>query len=202
MSTTTFLRGFKVPLPVLNAFLLANKIDESMMICFGIPPLYNKEDQVTTLLRKKLSNEDTKTRIIVPSRNGFEHATSAYIAYNWTVVLVQRRLGPEDFSDAPPPGFEDLRREILSYADGAESLADDARYQTAAYIIITDDQKYVPPELKPRLLVCKWEFETTPQRLNLFLFTQSPLPTIEPFLRALTRWACYRINVSSQRIYE
>ncbi|KAH8769054.1 hypothetical protein F5883DRAFT_553391 [Diaporthe sp. PMI_573] len=151
MSVTTFLRGFKVPLPVLNAFLLANNVNESKMICFGIPPLYHKPDQVTTLLRNKLGNGDTKTRVFVPSRASFDFATSAYIAYDWTVVLAQRRLGPEDFANAPPPGFEDLRREILSYADGAESLAHDERYQNAVYIVITDEQGYIPPELRQQI---------------------------------------------------
>ncbi|KAH8777468.1 hypothetical protein F5883DRAFT_543526 [Diaporthe sp. PMI_573] len=120
------------------------------MICFGIPPLYNKDDQVTTLLRNKLGNGDDKTRIFVPSRIGFEFATSVYIAYDWTVVFAQRRLGSEHFADTPSPGFEDLRREILSYADGAESLADDTRYQNAVYVVITDEQTYIPPELRQR----------------------------------------------------
>lgn len=151
MSVTTFLRGFKVPLPVLNAFLLANNVNESKMICFGIPPLYNKDDQVTTLLRSKLG--DAKTRVFVPSRASFDYATSAYIAYDWTVVFTQRRLRPEDFTNTPPPGFEDLRKEVLSYADESESLAEDARYQNAAYIVITDEQTYIPPELRQQLLV-------------------------------------------------
>jgi hypothetical protein len=66
MSTTTVLRGFKVPLPVLNAFLLANNIDESERLCSGTPPFYDKVDEVTTLLRNKVDSEDTKIRIFIP----------------------------------------------------------------------------------------------------------------------------------------
>lgn len=181
MTVTTFLRGFKVPLPTLDAFLLANNINESEMICRGIPPLYSKDDQVTTLLRNKLGNKDAKTRIFIPSRTGFEDATSAYIAYDWIVVLVQRRLGRENFADNPPPGFEDLRREILSYANRAESLIDDAQYQNAVYVVITDEQTYVPHELKPRLLVRNWDPSSPHLRTSPLLFTQTPFRPQSPF---------------------
>ena len=104
---TTILRGFKVPLPILNAFLLANNINESEVLCRGIPPFYDYDsvDKVTMLLRNKVGNGDTKTQIFVPSRMGFNFAPSAYIAYNWTVVFAQRRLGPTDLDDSPPPGL-------------------------------------------------------------------------------------------------
>ncbi|POS70301.1 hypothetical protein DHEL01_v211305 [Diaporthe helianthi] len=151
MSTTTFLRGFKVPLPILNAFLLAHNINESELLCTGIPPRYNKpNDKVTTLLRNKLGNRDNKTRVFVPLRTSFSLANSAYIAYDWKIAFAQRRLGPEDFADTPSPEFEDLRKEILSYADTAKPLADDARYQNAVYIVITEEQTYFPPEFKPQ----------------------------------------------------
>ncbi|KAJ0124312.1 hypothetical protein J7T55_005650 [Diaporthe amygdali] len=148
MSITTILRGFKVPLPVLNAFLLANNINESKVLCLGIPPFYDRVDEVTTLLRNKVGNGDTKTRVFVPSRMGFDFASSAYIAYDWTVVFAQRRLEPRDLADSPPPGFEELRREVLSYTDRAESLAEDARYKNAVYVVITDERTYIPPELR------------------------------------------------------
>lgn len=162
MSATTVLRSFKVPLSVLNAFLLANNINDSKMLCFGIPPFYDnlKVDRVTTLLRNKVGNGDTKTRVFVSSRTsmGYYLASCAYIAYDWTMVFAQRRFGPGDLADIPPPGFEELRREILSYADGAESLPDDERYQNAVYVVITDERVYIPPELAERGLVRNREF--------------------------------------------
>lgn len=160
MSVTTVLRGFKVPLPVLNTFLLANNINESKMLCLGIPPFYDEVDRLTRLLRNKAGNGDTKTRVFVSSRTsmGYYLASSAYIAYDWTMVFAQRRFSPGDLADVPPPGFEELRREILSYADGAESLADDKRYQNAVYVVITDERTYIPLELAERGLVRNQKF--------------------------------------------
>lgn len=155
MGMTTILRGFKVPLPILNTFLLANNINESEVLCRGIPPFYDYDsvDNVTTLLRSKVGNGDSKIRIFIPFRMGFDFASSAYIAYDWTVVFAQRRLGPTDLEDSPCPGFEELRREVLSYADGDESLANDARYQNAVHVVITDERIYNPPEIRQRVNV-------------------------------------------------
>lgn len=150
MSVTAVLRGFKVPLPVLNAFLLANNIDESERLCEGVPPFYNKVDQVTTLLRTKVGGGDAKTRVFVPARMSFDSASSAYIAYDWIVVFAQRRLDDGVLADTPPAGFEELRKEVLSHAEGVESPADDERYKNALYVVITDERTYIPPELQER----------------------------------------------------
>lgn len=160
MSITTVLRGFKVLLPILNTFLLANNINKSRMLCLGILLFYDEVDRVTTLLRNNVGNRDTKTRVFISSRIsvGYYLASSAYIAYEWTMVFAQRSFGPEDLADTPPPGFEGLRREILSYADRAESLPDDERYQNAVYVVITDERVYIPPELAERGLVRNPEF--------------------------------------------
>lgn len=196
MSTTAVLRGFKVPLPVLNTFLLANNIDESERLCSGIPSFYDEVDEVTTLLRNKVGSGDTKTRVFVPSRMSFHRASEAYIAYDWIVVFAQRRLGPGDLADTPPPGFEELRREVLSHADGVESLADDARYQNAVHVVITDEQVYIPPELLERGPVRNWA-EDSPHS-----FHPNSFPITEPLLSVLTRWVLYRVIVSYRRIYE
>lgn len=174
MSVTTVLRGFKVPLPVLDAFLLANNINETKTLCFGIPPFHDEVDQVTTLLRNKVGGGDTKTRVFVSSRMSFDYATSAYIAYDWTVVFAQRRFGPGELTDAPPPGFEELRREVLSYAggDGAgSSLGGDARYQNAVYVVITDERVFTPPELRERGPVCNLGLFKPQLKTHPVLFT-------------------------------
>jgi len=145
MSVTTVLRGFRVPLPVLDAFLLANNIWESEALCAGIPPFYDQVDQVTTLLRNKVGGGVTKTRVFVPYRMSFDRASTAYIAYDWVVVWSQRRVGAEDLAATPPLGFEELRREVLSHADAA--AAGDAAYQNALYVVITDERTYIPPAL-------------------------------------------------------
>lgn len=106
MSVTTILRGFKAPLPILDAFLLANNINESEMLCSGIPPFYLRVDEVTTLLRNKVGSGDTKTRVFVPSRVSFDFASSAYIAYDWTVLsLCAAQAGPRGHRRHPAAGL-------------------------------------------------------------------------------------------------
>lgn len=103
MFVVTVLRGFKVPLAVLDAFLLANDVYESECLCSGIPPFYDEDDdQVTTLLRKKVGSGDTKTRVFVPAREGYSQATSGYIAYDWKIVFAQRRFDDGDLAEHPP----------------------------------------------------------------------------------------------------
>lgn len=54
---------------------------------------------------------------------------------------------------SPSAGFEELRKEVLSYAnagEGADSLAADARYPNALYVVITDERTYIPPEMLQR----------------------------------------------------
>ncbi|KAG8162746.1 hypothetical protein KVR01_007224 [Diaporthe batatas] len=123
MDVVTVLRGFKVPFPVLDAFLLANNINESELLCSGIPPFYDEDnDQVTTLLRNKVGSGDTKTRIFVAARMGYRNAVSCYIAYDWKTVFAQRRFDDVDLARHPPVGFEELRKEVLSYVTAGDGV--------------------------------------------------------------------------------
>lgn len=151
MPLITILRGFKVPLPVLDSFLLAHGIYETEDLCSGIPPSHTGEpDAVTTLLRNKVGNGDTKTRVFVPYKMSFDHASHAYIAYDWIMVFAQRKIKPDELSDTPPAGFEAMRREILSHSEG---LVDDAACQNGLYVVVTDEASYVPPAVKERQTV-------------------------------------------------
>jgi hypothetical protein len=103
MTVVTVLHGFKVPLPVLDAFLLANNIYESECLCAGYPPFYDEEDdEVTTLLRNKVGSGDAKTRVFLPTLEGYKRPTCCYIAYDWTIVYAQRRFDVEDLAERPP----------------------------------------------------------------------------------------------------
>lgn len=159
MTLTTILRGFKVPLRVLDAFLVANGIDyETERLCAGFAPLsYNDDDQqspnaVAQLLRTKAGDAD-KTQLFMPYKMGFDLASHAYIAYDWIMVFAQRRIKPDELPETPPPGFEKLRRDILSHAGPEHPLADEDAYQNALYIVSTDERTYVPQELRRRQLV-------------------------------------------------
>ena len=68
-------------------------------------------------------------------------------------LLECNTLGSVAGLTSPSAGFEELRKEVLSYAtagDGAESLADDPRYQNALYVVITDERTYIPPKMLQR----------------------------------------------------
>lgn len=148
----TMLRGLKVPLHILDAFLAANGIpEEHGRLCAGSPPRYkNDSDKVTTLLRQK-TGEHTKTRIFMPYKQSMDLSSNAYIAYDWFSVYVQRKVKSDEPSQTPPAGFEALRKDILSYGNG-ELIDED--FQTDLYIVVTDEQSYVAPELAERHKVC------------------------------------------------
>ncbi|KAL2156147.1 hypothetical protein VTH82DRAFT_892 [Thermothelomyces myriococcoides] len=135
---TTILRGFKVPVAVLDRFLQANGIDET----YGWPPRYNTLDEPSKLLRTKLG--DAKTRLFIPHRLGHQLSTFAYVAYDWIFVFAQRRILPEELLPSPPSGFVELCYEIIRYA--SEQEREQLRFQpedlTAMYVINTEDQSY------------------------------------------------------------
>ncbi|KAK3304171.1 uncharacterized protein B0T15DRAFT_575674 [Chaetomium strumarium] len=135
---TTILRGFKVPVAVLDRFLQANGIDETC----GWPPRYNTLDEPSKLLRTKLG--DSKTRLFIPHRLGHRLSAFAYVAYGSIFVFAQRKILPEELPPSPPPGFAKLCNEIIGYANEQEReqprlKPDDL---TAMYVINTDDQSY------------------------------------------------------------
>lgn len=113
------LRGFKVPLHLLDAFLTANGIpEEHERLCTGVPPFYDEDsDRVTTLLRQKAG--DAKTRLFMPYKQDFSLSFTAYIAYDWIMAFAQRKIKPDELSQTPSAAFEDLRRELLSHSKGA-----------------------------------------------------------------------------------
>lgn len=116
MPVITVLRGFKVSIPTLDAFLHANGLDET----YGISPFYHEQpdDPVSQLFHSKLGVDDPekKTRLIIPHRRNMDYSTVAYVAYTWIMVFAHRELPPDDDWNDVPAGFEDLRRDILEFA--------------------------------------------------------------------------------------
>ncbi|KAH6839574.1 hypothetical protein B0I37DRAFT_386757 [Chaetomium sp. MPI-CAGE-AT-0009] len=158
MGVTTILRGFKIPIAILDRFLEAN----SVVATYGYPPFYDQPelDAGSIFLRAKVDAVagQTKTRIFVPRKEGQIASTYAYVAYAWVMAYAQRQLDlPEDLPDRAPPGFADLRREILSYAnDGQEEtlqvkrLEEEQKDPTAALFIVVADTREYPLGLYPR----------------------------------------------------
>jgi hypothetical protein len=94
--STTLLRGFQVSVAVLDAFLVANNVDET----YGTPPFYKDHpdhDPISKLLLAKIARFDekadkTKFRVILPSVEGDDIATTAYVTYAWVSVEVHREV--------------------------------------------------------------------------------------------------------------
>jgi hypothetical protein len=141
MGITTILRGFKVPVPVLDLFLRANGVMET----WGSPPFYDRDlDEPSKLLRAKMGTGNTKTRLFIPYRMGQQRSTFAYIAYDWVMVFAQRKINlAKELPDRAPPGFEELRKEIMGFASEGLQASGQEEDLTGLFVIITDEQDYV-----------------------------------------------------------
>jgi hypothetical protein len=167
----TALRGFKVPVAILDRFLEANGVEPT----YGYPPFYYNttwdgeshhyhtelRDDGSKFLRAKADaagGSPTNTRIFVPQAEGQPRSTYAYVAYAWVMVYAQRRLDlVEELPDRAPPGFAELRTEILGCADGGEletlqvkRLEEEGEDPTAALYVIQMYERSYPLGLYAR----------------------------------------------------
>ncbi|KAL2128559.1 hypothetical protein VTI74DRAFT_9016 [Chaetomium olivicolor] len=169
------LRGFKVPISVLNRFLASNGVEE----IDGTPPrsVYFPGETPTMLdpqsayLRAKLvlaSDTDSGARLFIPQPlpQGQAPSTYGYIAYAYTQVYTERIVDLAcELPDQAPPGFAELRREILGFAEeGEEALLQVVGMQGAEgedaasllFSVITNDHDF-PLEgtvMRPSYLRC------------------------------------------------
>ncbi|CAN8099021.1 unnamed protein product [Discula destructiva] len=129
LGSTTLLRGFKVSVPLLDAFLAANCVPET----FGTPPFHRDHpdnDPVSKLLHSRIAESggtaDKKHfRVVIPSRAPYNASKVAYVTYSWATVYAHRELNLEkDLPVEMPEGFEELRRDILSYGSGVNGIHD------------------------------------------------------------------------------
>lgn len=128
MGLTTILRGFKAPIAVLNRFLVSNGVEET----YGIPPSLLRVpgssvpplDPQATFLRAKLAaagDANSTTRIFIPQKQGQASSSYGYVSYAYVMVFGQRRIDlAAALPDQAPPGFPELRREILACAEEGE----------------------------------------------------------------------------------
>ncbi|KAH8777757.1 hypothetical protein F5883DRAFT_696637 [Diaporthe sp. PMI_573] len=108
----TVLRGLKVRVSTMDAFLIANGklhgTDSSSFIPFydsGTP------DEISALLRAKAGSDDIL--YVVPSVEGHDRSSHVYVAYSCLHVYAQRCITANDPADKIPEGFRKLREEIL-----------------------------------------------------------------------------------------
>jgi len=153
VSLTAVIRGFRVPVAILDRFLVANGLTETD----GYAPFYHGDlNDASKLLRAKLggssssssSSDDNKTRLFIPYRTSRHHSPFAYVAYDWLFVHAQRKLHlPEELPNTVPASFAALRDEIMGFAGGAEAQAstgpgDDDEDLAGLFVIITDEQSF------------------------------------------------------------
>ncbi|KAK4156581.1 hypothetical protein C8A00DRAFT_30547 [Chaetomidium leptoderma] len=163
MGLTTILRGFKVPVAVLDRFFEAN----GLIPTYGYPPTYDPvflpgddkafatQDPHSAFLRTKLADNthNQNTLFFIPNREGTAMSTHAYVSYAYVMVFCQRQIDVAgELPDKPPPGFAELRSEILGFAtEGEEGLLQVAGMQPAGggqdpasmlFIVVTDERGY------------------------------------------------------------
>jgi hypothetical protein len=152
MVAVTLLRGFRVSVSTLDAFLAANGVDETC----GAPPFtedHPDNDAISVLLHSKLGSEadpQKMTRVIIPQRKDMNRSTVAYVAYAWVMAYAHREIDPDtDLPPHPPAAFETLRKEILGFGDkSTEAPASEGK--NGLFLVTTDEGSFVPEELKKR----------------------------------------------------
>ncbi|KAI0816430.1 hypothetical protein GGR55DRAFT_674631 [Xylaria sp. FL0064] len=171
MPTITLLRGFKVPVTVLDAFLRANNVDDT----HGMSPLPDDDQAISALLRDKMGEGAGSARVFIPHREAFSPATLAYVAFCWLHVFVQREVKLEDdLPEIPPSGFFRLKDEIFSFGDATEVRDRESSSLGAIgiHIVYTDNRGWTPQVLYDRIKVktpihcdqCDAVFEDFPER--------------------------------------
>lgn len=162
--STTLLRGFKVSVAVLDAFLAANGVDET----FGTPPFYKDHpdhDPISRLLADKVSAasattdavDKTRFRVLIPAAEGHSPSAVAYVAHAWATVYAHREIDLDrDLPAGAPPGFAQLRDEVLAFVprvDPAARIPDEGKL--GLYLVHTFDSRgtYLPQEFLDRMVV-------------------------------------------------
>ncbi|KAK4095891.1 hypothetical protein N658DRAFT_459610 [Parathielavia hyrcaniae] len=132
MGLVTLLRGFKVPIAVLDRFLAAHDVQETEHIPpYLFPPhLFRGRDGTSAstpqldpqsaFFRARLaaSNPDPASleavRLFIPHRRGQDRSAYGYVAYAFVMVFGQRYVDLAiELPEQAPPGFAALRREVL-----------------------------------------------------------------------------------------
>ncbi|KAK7741834.1 hypothetical protein SLS53_004899 [Cytospora paraplurivora] len=165
----TVLRGFKVRTSTLDNFLIANGHPNGIQT-ETFPPIYKYDydngvatDEISEVLRAKVraaaaaasmpSNSGTAINttgilLVVPSVEGHTDSAWSYVSYSYAQVYAQRHITAEDPSEQVPPGFQELRQEVLGHSSvpdhGDEGLL-------GLYVVATKERAgLVPAGLRER----------------------------------------------------
>lgn len=156
MGSTTLLRGFKVSINTLDAFLDANGVYET----YGTSPFYKDhpdKDEISKLFYAKITQaggteDKNRFRVMIPLMEGHGKSTVAYVTYAWLTVYAHREvLLDEDLPTVVPEGFEELRQEILSFGEKLEDrdkIADEGKMGLFLVHIHEIRGLYTPQEMR------------------------------------------------------
>ena len=159
MGLTTILRGFKVPIVVLDRFLASHGAEETWGAAPSLIPDLRSNgiplDPSSEFLRARLAEAgdiNSAARILIPARLGAAVCNYAYVAYAYVMVFGQRKINlAADLPDRAPPGFAELRREILGFTEeGEEALLQVAGMQgeegedpaSSLFIVLNDNRDF------------------------------------------------------------
>ena len=138
MGLITLLRGFKVPIAVLDRFLVAYGVEGTYGIAPHLEPgpLAPPLDPQSAFLRARLAAAGTAStsyppspaldgvRLFIPNRRGQADSTYAYVSHAFVMVFSQRHVQlAAELPERAPPGFAALRRDVLACASEAEDAA-------------------------------------------------------------------------------
>ena len=132
MGLITLLRGFKVPIAVLDRFLIAHGVEETYGIAPQLEPgpLAPPLDQHSAFFRARLTATSSDAaslggvRLFIPNRRGQAAPAYAYVSHAFVMVFCQRHVDlAAELPERAPPGFAELRRDVLACADEADEQA-------------------------------------------------------------------------------
>ncbi|KAH6842965.1 hypothetical protein B0I37DRAFT_383312 [Chaetomium sp. MPI-CAGE-AT-0009] len=187
MGLITLLRGFKVPIAVLDRFLVAHGVEETYSIAPRLEPgpLAPPLDPQSAFLRARLAAAGTAStssppraaldgvRLFIPNRRGQADPTYAYVSHAFVMVFSQRHVDlAAELPERAPPGFAALRRDVLACASGADEAAGLLRAagmvgdaESELFVLFTEDREF--PLKRPfvresdlRCELCAGQFET------------------------------------------
>ncbi|KAK4202882.1 hypothetical protein QBC40DRAFT_319559 [Triangularia verruculosa] len=126
MGSTSILRGCRVSISILVDFLDANIHHRT----YGTPSFYQDhpdKDPISKLLFLRVSADKNTFRVLIPSVEGWE-----------VTVTAHRELKlADDLPEEVPPGFGELRRDILSFGTGD----DEEDGKMAVYMATTNQSR-------------------------------------------------------------
>lgn len=146
----TALRGFKIRTATLDKFLIAHGKPLGTDTAY-IPPAYdyddngNATDEISEVLRS--FSGIASVLLVMPSIEGHDRSSWAYVACSYAHIYAQRNITPEDPAEQIPQGFEELRRDVLKYS----SSSDEDEGLMGLFVVLTEERAGpTPPELRER----------------------------------------------------